>query len=93
MTPGRFNIFATSARSSIDLETKFDPTGSKNAAGSGVVVATRSPAYPASPHWLSYGRASKTRLNGFSVARRNWPNPASDTIWASVASGTWLPRA
>ena len=42
---------------------------------------------------VGQGRASKTRLNGVSVARRKRLNPASPMILASCASGTWLPRA
>ena len=40
-----------------------------------------------------YGRASSTRLNGVSVARRNRVNPASSATARSRSSPAWAPRA
>lgn len=40
-----------------------------------------------------YGRASSTRLNGVSAARRTLPKPASASSSRRRASGTWLPSA
>ena len=41
----------------------------------------------------SYGRASKTKLNGVSVARRKRVNPPAVTTSRKRASPAWLPKA
>ena len=42
---------------------------------------------------VGYGRASKTRLSGVSVARRKRPNPPSATTSRRRASPAWAPSA
>ena len=50
---------------------------------------------PSMPYawWFGYGRASKTMLNGVSVARRMLVNPPADITSRSLASPACAPRA
>ncbi len=49
------------------------------------------PTDPSHTMLVGYGRASSTRLNGVSVARRKWLYPASDMTWPRRASPAWAP--